>query len=145
MFQCLLAFLNEVVPFSIASIASFNASLVHLPLVIRILHLLIFFVFLSVLFKRWWDIFLMLVWLVLQSTSFCMRHIDHHDLNPFGPNPQHVGGVLSSPIRSTNLSFMYFGSMTNQGMFEMHMSLIVGKKLSMHKTIQSHPKLNFGL
>jgi uncharacterized protein involved in cysteine biosynthesis len=46
MFQCLLAFLNEVVPFSITSIASFNASLVHLLLVIRRLHLLIFFCFL---------------------------------------------------------------------------------------------------
>jgi hypothetical protein len=74
-----------------------------------------------------------------------MRQIDHHDVNPLGPNPQDVGGVLSSPTRNTNLNFLYFGSMTNQGMFEMHMSLIVGKKLSMHKTIQSHPKSNFGL
>ncbi len=45
MFQCLLAFLNEVVPFSIASIASSNVLLVHLLLVIRRLHLLIFFCF----------------------------------------------------------------------------------------------------
>ncbi len=45
-FQCLLAFLNEIVPFSIASMASSKASLVHLPLVIRGLHLLIFFCFL---------------------------------------------------------------------------------------------------
>ncbi len=50
-----------------------------------------------------------------------------------------IEGVLSSLTRSTNLNFLYFGSMTNQGMFEMHMSLIIGKKLSMHKTIQSHP------
>jgi len=27
----------------------------------------------------------------------------------------------------------------------MHMFLVVGKKLSMHKTTQSHPKLNLGL
>jgi hypothetical protein len=46
MFQCLLAFLNEVVPLSIASMASSNASLVHLPLVIRGLHLLTFYNFL---------------------------------------------------------------------------------------------------
>jgi hypothetical protein len=45
MFQCLLAFLNEVVSFSIASMASSNA-LVHLPLMIRGLHLLTFFCFL---------------------------------------------------------------------------------------------------
>ncbi len=39
MFQCLLAFFNEVFPFSIASMASSNASLVHLLLVIKKLHL----------------------------------------------------------------------------------------------------------
>jgi hypothetical protein len=46
MFQCLLAFLNEVVPFSIASITSSNASLIHFPLVIKRLHLFIYFCFL---------------------------------------------------------------------------------------------------
>jgi hypothetical protein len=46
MFQCLLAFLNEVVPFSIASVASSNTSLVHLPPVIRGLHLLTILYFL---------------------------------------------------------------------------------------------------
>jgi len=46
MFHYLLAFLNEVVPFSIASMASSNASLVHLFQVIRGLHLLIFLCFL---------------------------------------------------------------------------------------------------
>jgi hypothetical protein len=46
MFECLLAFLNEVVPFSITSMASSNASLVHLPLVIRGFHLLTLFCFL---------------------------------------------------------------------------------------------------
>ncbi len=43
MFQCILAFLNKVVLFSIASMASSNVSLIHLPLVIRRLHLLLFF------------------------------------------------------------------------------------------------------
>jgi hypothetical protein len=47
MFQCLFAFLNEVVPFSTTSMASSNTSLVHLPLVIRGLHLLTFFYFLT--------------------------------------------------------------------------------------------------
>jgi hypothetical protein len=47
MFQCLLAFLNEVVPFSIASMASSNASLVYLPLVIKGSHLLTFLYFLA--------------------------------------------------------------------------------------------------
>jgi hypothetical protein len=46
MFQCLLAFFNEVVPFSIASMASSNASLVHLPLVIKRPHLLTLLYFL---------------------------------------------------------------------------------------------------
>jgi hypothetical protein len=46
MFQCLFDFFNEIVPFSTASMASSNVSLVHLPLVIRGLHLLIFFCFL---------------------------------------------------------------------------------------------------
>jgi len=47
MFQCLLAFLNEVVPFSIAFMASSNVSLVHLFLVIKGLHLLTLLCFLA--------------------------------------------------------------------------------------------------
>jgi hypothetical protein len=74
------------------------------------------------MFKRWWDIFIVLASLVLQSTWLYTRHIDHHDLNPLGPNPQHVASVLSSPTRGTNLIFLHFGSMTNQSMFEMHVS-----------------------
>jgi len=35
--------------------------------------------------------------------------------------------------------------MTNQGMFELHISIVVGKKLSMHKIVQNHPKLNSSL
>jgi hypothetical protein len=78
-----------------------------------------------------------------------MKNIDHHDLNPLGPNLQHIGGVLFGLTRGTNLIFCIFprsqGSITNQGMFEMHISLVVGKKFLMHRIIQSHPKLKFGL
>jgi hypothetical protein len=35
--------------------------------------------------------------------------------------------------------------MTNQGMFEMQMFVVVGKKLSMHKIVQSHLKQKLGL
>jgi putative exporter of polyketide antibiotics len=66
-----------------------------------------------------------------------MRYIDHHDPNPLGPNFQHIGGVLFGPIRSTNLNLLYFAQLSRKydksGMFEMHMSLVVGKKLSMHR------------
>jgi hypothetical protein len=57
--------------------------------------------------------------------------------------------VLFGPRRGTNLIFCNLpnsqGSMTSQGMFEMLISLIVEKKLSMHKIVQSHPKLNYGM
>jgi hypothetical protein len=46
MFQCVLAFFNEVVPFSITSMTSSNASLVDLPLLIKRLHLSTSFYFL---------------------------------------------------------------------------------------------------
>jgi hypothetical protein len=89
--------------------------------------------------KRWWDILLILAWFLLQFTSPPTKYIDHHDVDPPIPNFQHVGGVLFGPTRGTNLNFLYFansqGSMTSQSMFEMHISLIVGKKLSMHKIV----------
>jgi hypothetical protein len=43
MFQCFIIFPNDVVPFSIASMAFSKATLVHLPLVLTGLHLLTFF------------------------------------------------------------------------------------------------------
>jgi hypothetical protein len=90
-----------------------------------------------------------LAWFLLLSTLLPTRDIDHHDLNPHGFNVQHIGGVLSNPTRGKNLNFCIFpksqGSMTSQGMFEMHISLVVGKKLLMHRIVQSHPKLKFGL
>ncbi len=46
MFQCLFTFLNEVVPFSTTYMASSNVSLVHLPLMIKGLHLLTLLCFL---------------------------------------------------------------------------------------------------
>jgi hypothetical protein len=35
--------------------------------------------------------------------------------------------------------------MTSQVMFEMHIFVVVGKNLSMHKIVQNHPKLNSSL
>jgi hypothetical protein len=68
-----------------------------------------------------------------------MKYIDHHDLDPPSHNLQHVRGVLFGPIRGTNLNFYILpnsqGSMTSQGMSEMHMSIVVRKKLSMHRTV----------
>ncbi len=61
------------------------------------------FVFLLVTIQEIVDI------LLLESTLPPMRDINHHDLDPLGPKLQHVGGVLSSPTRSTNLIFLYFG------------------------------------
>jgi hypothetical protein len=113
MFQCLFAFFNEVVPLSIASIASFNVSLIHLPLVIRGLHLLIIFVFLLVLVQKMVGHFLCFGLVGLAIHFALYKTIDHHDLNPLGPNPRHVGGVLFNLTRSTNLNFLYFRSMTN--------------------------------
>ncbi len=40
MFQCLLVCLNDVLPLSITSMAFSNASLVHLPLMLTMMHLL---------------------------------------------------------------------------------------------------------
>jgi hypothetical protein len=45
MFQCLFVFFNEVVPFSTTSMASSSASLVHLPLVIKKITFINFFLF----------------------------------------------------------------------------------------------------
>jgi hypothetical protein len=89
MFQCLIAFFNKVVPFSNISTASSNASLVHLPLVIRRLHLLTFFFFFAsyypkdggTLFLYWFGSF-------EESTPPPMKHTNHHDLNPPNPNLQ---------------------------------------------------------
>jgi hypothetical protein len=61
--------------------------------------------------RRWWDIFLVLTWLVLQSTLPPMRHIQHDDLDPLGPNLQHIEGVLFGPTRSRNLIFLYFSQL----------------------------------
>ncbi len=89
MFQCLFAFLNEVVPLSITSMAFSNAWVLHLLLVLIGLDLLIIccFVTSSCDPKDLWDIFLVMVGLVIQSISPPMRHIQqHHDLEPLGPN-----------------------------------------------------------
>jgi len=113
MFLCLLAFLNEVVPFSIAFMASSNVSLVHLPLVIRGLHLLTLLCFLVGSYPKDGGTF-SLAWFLLQSTLPLTRYIDHHDVDPPVPNLQHVGGVLSSLTRGTNLIFLYFAQLSRK-------------------------------
>ncbi len=50
-------------------------------------------------------------------------------------------GVLSSPIRGTNMIFLYFAQLSKK----YDKLSYVGNELSMHRTLQSHPKLNFGL
>jgi hypothetical protein len=42
------------------------------------------------------------------STLPPMRYIDHHDLDPLGPNLQHIWGVLFGPTRGTSLNILYF-------------------------------------
>jgi hypothetical protein len=41
MFQCLLVCFNDVLPLSITSMAFSNASLIHLPFMVTVMHLLI--------------------------------------------------------------------------------------------------------
>jgi len=49
-----------------------------------------------------------------ESNSPPTRHIDHHDLDPFGPNLQHIGGVLFGPTRGTNLNILYFAQLSKK-------------------------------
>ncbi len=58
--------------------------------------------------KRWWEIFLVLAWLVLQSITPPTKHINHHDLDPPYPNLQHVGGMLFGHTRNTKFEFFIF-------------------------------------
>jgi hypothetical protein len=48
------------------------------------------------------------------STSPPMKHIQHDDLDPFSPNLQHVGGVLSCLTRGTNLNIQYFAQLSRK-------------------------------
>jgi hypothetical protein len=108
MFQCLLAFLNEVVPFSTAPMGSSNALLVDLPLMIKGLHLLLLFCFLLVLVQKMVGHFpcFDLVSIVIHFTSYEAHSTCY--LHPLGPYFQHVGGVLFGPTKGTNLNFLYF-------------------------------------
>jgi hypothetical protein len=69
--------------------ASFNASLVHLPLVIKGLHLLTLLSFLVSFYPKHGGTF-SLSWLgsFKESTLPPMKHIDHQDLDPLNPNLQ---------------------------------------------------------
>jgi hypothetical protein len=48
------------------------------------------------------------------STSPPTRYIQHDDLDPLGPNLQHVGGVLSCPTKGTNLNILYFAQLSRK-------------------------------
>jgi len=69
--------------------ASSNASLVHLPLVIKGIHLLTLLFFLTSSYPKHGGTF-SLSWLgsFKESTLPTMKHIDHHDLDPPNPNLQ---------------------------------------------------------
>jgi hypothetical protein len=86
MFQDLLAFLNECVPFSIASMVASNVWSIHFPL---------YFVSGTLLFtwhgwcKLWGHIFLVQGYLVYHNIASLMRYIEHHDgLASLGPSLQ---------------------------------------------------------
>jgi hypothetical protein len=92
--------------------ASSSASLVHLLLLIRRLHMLTLLYFLTCHCPKDGGTFLfVLTWLVLQSTLPFTRHIQHDDLDPPGPNLQHVEGVIYVLIKGTNLIFLYFAQL----------------------------------
>jgi hypothetical protein len=63
-----------------------------------------------------------------------MKHIQqHHDLDSLGPILQHIEGVCFGPARDMYLNFVLFApnsqeSMKGQGMCEMNLTLVVGKK-----------------
>jgi hypothetical protein len=78
-------FQNEVVPLSTTFMASFNASFGPFTSSVHRIASFNFSLFSYwFLSKRWWDIFLILVWLILQSTlPFTIKH---HDVAPPSPN-----------------------------------------------------------
>jgi hypothetical protein len=43
-----------------------------------------------------------------------MKYIDHHDLDPHGPNLQHVRGVLFGSTRGANLNLLYFAQLSKK-------------------------------
>jgi hypothetical protein len=49
---------------------------------------------------------------VTHFTSY--KVIDHHGLDPPGPNLQHVGGVLFDPTKGTNLNILYFSQLSRK-------------------------------
>jgi hypothetical protein len=96
--------------------------------------------------KRWWDIFLVLAWLIIQSTLPPMRHIQqHYDLEPPTSNKL---GVFGLTLREVQTWIFYIltnskENMKDHGKCEMHMPLVVWNLWSMHKTLQSLTILNF--
>lgn len=106
MLQRLLAFFDEVIPPSTASMASSNVLLIHLLLILYINNITSIKSYLFphwLLCKRWRDILFVLCWLLLQSISHPLRHIQHHDLYYPSPNLQEVRGVHFGCTRGTYL------------------------------------------
>jgi hypothetical protein len=60
------------------------------------------------LFGRWWDILLVLIWMVLQSVSLPTNHIQHDDINPLGPQPLTHWGCVKWPYKRYKLEFSLF-------------------------------------
>jgi hypothetical protein len=100
MFHYLLVCINDVFPLSIASMASFSASSIHLPFRMIMIHLLTLHYF---FFGNIFVLCKMLVW----TTSPPMQHYQHHcALRPFCFNLQQVGSVRFAPTRGMNLNFL---------------------------------------
>jgi hypothetical protein len=110
MFQCQVAFLNEIIPFSIASMASSNASLIHLPLVITRFHLIFFFYFRGNFCPKDRRTFI-LSWLglappVIHFTSYKV-HWSSWCRFPWSQPPTHWGCVIW-PYKRYKLEFCVF-------------------------------------
>jgi hypothetical protein len=86
-----------------------------------------------------------LIGLPIHFASYKEYIQQHHDLDPSCPNLHHVKGMCFLKVRTWIFYILpnFQKSMKGQGMCEMHMFLIVGKKWSMHTTAQGHPKLKF--
>jgi hypothetical protein len=137
-------FCNEVVSLSTTFMASSNASLVHLPLVFIGLHLLTLLYFLI----YWFSIQKMVGHFFHLGLVSLPIHFASYNSTPLAPTSNTFGVCVLTLQEILTWIFCIFlssqKSMKGQGMCEMHMSLVVGKKWSIHRTIQSHPKLSFG-
>jgi hypothetical protein len=129
MFQCLITFLNEIVSFSIASMASSNVSLVLVQKMVG--------------HSPCFD----LANLVIHFTSY-ETHSTPLSTSPWPLLPTCWWCVIW-PYKRYKLKFFIFCPALKK-VWQVRvclkcMSLISRKKLSMHRIVQSHPKLSYGL